>query len=399
MAQLYWPFDPSVISEGYGWADWRQNVHDGIDFAVAQGTELRATASGVVRNNDAGWTDGAGVDITTDDGWKVRHWHVSEFLVPNGSYVNAGDVIARTGGAKGTWGAGFSTGSHLHWGVKTGAGWVDPSSLGPLMFGGSPAPAPNPVGSQGEGIRGAGSDWTYWVPGTNDQMTVQMALTQAGFYSGPIDGDLASPSSVTAIKASCGSGSLDYFDMTYLNGDINKNLCYAILMMAQHKGGYGGGFNNLFTDGYVWAAFHQGLINAWPAPTPTPVPEPVKPEPTPTPVVKPEDNEHKEKPVAPIAPISKEEIIAQNARRDALASSIKPVDLGSIITNNKIRKIVWAVYGIVGLVIVGYVGGLQATNQLAPEWFMFTLGAYAALGPAFSSLAMANIDTKKAEES
>lgn len=142
MAQIFWPFDPSCITEGFGWADWRQGVHDGIDFGVAQGTELRATASGIVRNNDAGSRDGAGVDITTDDGWKVRHWHVSEFLVPNGSYVNAGDIIARTGGGKGTWGAGNSTGPHLHWGTRVGKTWVDPQTLNPQHFGDSPIQQP-----------------------------------------------------------------------------------------------------------------------------------------------------------------------------------------------------------------------------------------------------------------
>lgn len=133
MANLYWPTDPSKITEGYGWAEWRQGIHDGIDFSIPQGTELRATATGVIYNNDAG-NDGAGVDITTDDGWKVRHWHVSKFLLPNGTRVNAGDVIALSGGAKGTWGAGFSTGPHLHWGVKTSAGWVDPAGLTPQPF-------------------------------------------------------------------------------------------------------------------------------------------------------------------------------------------------------------------------------------------------------------------------
>lgn len=135
MAELFWPFSPSLITEGYGWADWRQGVHDGIDFGVPQGTELRATASGIVRNNDAGQKDGAGVDIKTDDGWTVRHWHVSKFLLENGSRVNAGDMIALSGGAKGTWGAGFSTGAHLHWGVKTGTAWVDPQGLNPKEFG------------------------------------------------------------------------------------------------------------------------------------------------------------------------------------------------------------------------------------------------------------------------
>lgn len=404
MAQLYWPFDPSRITEGYGWADWRQGVHDGIDFGIGQGTELRATASGIVRNNDAGARDGAGVDITTDDGWKVRHWHVSEFLVPNGSYVNAGDVIARTGGAKGTWGAGFSTGPHLHWGVKTGAGWVDPASLGPAFFGSAPTPAAPAVGPQGEGIRGAGSDWTYWVPGTRDQMTVQARLAERGLYTGPIDGDLASDASVRAIKLACGN--LGYFDLTYWDGQINKNLCYGILLLAQNHGGYSG-WNNLFTDGHVWAAFDAGVANAIavPAPEAPPAPTPeAKPEPEPTPepekpkkkpAVKPEQNEHKEKPVAEITPISKEEIQAQLNKQSQLVSGIKPADLGAIITNNKARKIVWAIYGIVGLAIIGVMGGLTAAQWLAPSWFIFATGAYTALGPAFSSLAMANIDTKK----
>lgn len=401
MAQLFWPFDPSVITEGYGWADWRQDIHNGIDFGVPQGTEIRATASGVVRNNDAGPADGAGVDITTDDGWKVRHWHVSEFLIPNGSYVNAGDVIARSGGAKGTWGAGFSTGAHLHWGVRTGAGWVDPASLGPAFFGGAVPPKPNPVGAQGEGIRGAGGDWTYWVPGTNDQMTVQARLAERGLYSGPIDGDLASDASVRAIKLACGN--LGYFDLRYWDGAINKNLCYGILLLAQNHGGYSG-WNNLFTDGYVWAAFDAGVANAiaipappQPEPKPEPAPEPEKPKKKPA--VKPENNEHKEQNVNDIKPVSKEEIQAQLNRQAQLVSGIKPADLGAIITNNKARKIVWAIYGIVGLFIIGVMGGMTAAQWVAPSWFIFATGAYTAIGPAFASLAMANIDTKREDVS
>lgn len=400
MAQLFWPFDTSRITEGYGWAAWRNGVHDGIDFGVPQGTELRATASGVVRNNDAGQRDGAGVDIRTDDGWIVRHWHVSEFLVPNGSYVNAGDVIARSGGGKGTWGAGFSTGPHLHWGVKTGAGWVDPASLNPVPFGSAPVPASNPVGAQGEGIRGQGNGWTYWVPGTRDQMTVQARLAERGLYSGPIDGNLASDASVRAIKLACGN--LGYFDLTYWNGDINKNLCYGILLLAQNHGGYSG-WNNLFTDGYVWAAFDTGVINAIPLPAPEPAPQPAptpEPEkPKKKPAVKPEKNEHKEQTVSNIETISKEEIQARLAKQAELAAGLKPADLGAIITNNKARKIVWAIYGLVGLFIIGVMGGLTAAQWVAPSWFIFATGAYTAIGPAFASLAMANIDTKRELES
>jgi hypothetical protein len=134
-----------------------------------------------------------------------------------------------------------------------------------------------------------------------------------------------------------------------------------------------------------------------PAPAPAPVPE-VKPEPA-----KEEAKPQAAKPVVTPEPekeillptMSKEEEAEYFKAQQALSSTIKPADLGNIITNNRARKVVWAAYGILGLVILAGMGGLQATNMLAPEWFMFTVGAYAALGPAFSSLAIANITTDK----
>jgi len=162
-----------------------------------------------------------------------------------------------------------------------------------------------------------------------------------------------------------------------------------------------------------------------PKPEPTPVapkpePTPVVPEPTPVtppkeevvitietekekeiivtkPSVKPEAIEHKEDVMStPTAsPVAEVTIEEWKATQKELASQLKPVDLGSIITNNKARKIVWAIYGIVGLVIIGLMGGLTAAQMIAPVWFIFAAGAYTAVGPAFASLAMANISTKK----
>jgi len=130
-----------------------------------------------------------------------------------------------------------------------------------------------------------------------------------------------------------------------------------------------------------------------PTPEPTPVPAPVVPV-VPEPVQpKPEIIQPEEKPVA--TPTSPEELKAALDRQSALTSAVKPADLGSIITNNKARKIVWAVYGIAGLFIIGIMGGLTAAQWIAPEWFIFSTGVYTAISPAFASLAMANIDTKK----
>jgi murein DD-endopeptidase MepM/ murein hydrolase activator NlpD len=135
MAEIYWPFNPSTITEGFGWSEWRGGIHYGIDFGIAQGTGLKATGAGRIRNIDGGIKDGAGIEITTPDGWILQHWHVSEFGLSNGAQVKAGDIIGKTGGAKGTWGAGFSTGAHLHWGVKIGGEWKDPATLNPKTFG------------------------------------------------------------------------------------------------------------------------------------------------------------------------------------------------------------------------------------------------------------------------
>lgn len=128
MAVIVYPFNPIIINEGFGWSEWRQGFHDGLDIAAKQGTPLPATAAGRVLRY-ASDKDGAGIDIKCDDGTIVRHWHLSEFRVANGAYVQIGDIIGLTGGAPGTWGAGFSTGAHLHWGVKIAGKWVDPQTV------------------------------------------------------------------------------------------------------------------------------------------------------------------------------------------------------------------------------------------------------------------------------
>jgi hypothetical protein len=194
---------------------------------------------------------------------------------------------------------------------------------------------------------------------------------------------------------------------------------------------YGNG-NDVWFQGISGNWFYSGAftdqgthdltdVTVYPAvPTPTPEPTPVAPEPTPVtppkeevvitvktekekevtvtkPSVKPENIEHKEDAMStptasPAAGVSLEE---WKATQKELASQLKPVDLGSIITNNKARKIVWAIYGLTGLVIIALMGGLTAAQIIAPVWFIFATGAYTAIGPAFASLAMANITTKK----
>lgn len=134
MATLYWPFSTSTVSE---WPGQRPgSYHVGTDFAIAQGTQLRATVDGVIKRWD---TDGRGayvLDIIADDGLLVRNGHLSRMDVTTGQRVVAGQVIGLTGGKPGTPGAGQSKGAHLHWELRrdrlwNGGAWIDPRKLNP----------------------------------------------------------------------------------------------------------------------------------------------------------------------------------------------------------------------------------------------------------------------------
>ncbi len=149
MANIYWPFDIDTVSEWPGgYSGIRDGVHMGTDFAVAQGSELRATTSGTITQVYMSVKDGWGIDITNDDGIVIRNWHMSRIDVTRGQWVNEGEIIGLTGGAKGTPGAGNSTGPHLHWELRTNSnfsqnGWLDPRNMTILTFGQNPTPTPS----------------------------------------------------------------------------------------------------------------------------------------------------------------------------------------------------------------------------------------------------------------
>lgn len=149
MANIYWPFDLDCVSEWAGSDRGGGVVHMGTDFAVAQGTPIRATTDGVIHTHYGSVADGNGVDITNDDGILIRNWHMSEIHVNNGDWVAAGQIIGLSGGAPGTTGAGYSTGPHLHWELRTNSnfsqnGWLDPRNMQILVFGQNPTPTPKP---------------------------------------------------------------------------------------------------------------------------------------------------------------------------------------------------------------------------------------------------------------
>lgn len=109
------PLEFSRISSGFAMrlhpiaGKWKQ--HEGVDFAAAIGTPIRAAADGVV--NFAGTQNGYGNVVI------IKHWssystayaHMSRFAsgLKKGMKVNQGDVIGYVGMT------GWATGPHLHY--------------------------------------------------------------------------------------------------------------------------------------------------------------------------------------------------------------------------------------------------------------------------------------------
>ncbi|HXI99759.1 MAG TPA: M23 family metallopeptidase [Micropepsaceae bacterium] len=97
--------------------------HSGIDFSGPKGSDVHATAPGVVvfagRNGDYGNT----VEVDHGHGIRTRYGHLSKILAPIGSHVDKGTIIGSLGST------GRSTGPHVHYEV-----WYDDAVRDPGRF-------------------------------------------------------------------------------------------------------------------------------------------------------------------------------------------------------------------------------------------------------------------------
>jgi murein DD-endopeptidase MepM/ murein hydrolase activator NlpD len=112
------------FSDGYGWRNdpftGEREFHKGVDIVASTGTEVRATADGIVTS--AGRMAGYGKMIHLSHGYGLgtRYGHLNEILVLPGQRVHRGDVIGKVGST------GRSSGPHLHYEVFKGARQVPP---------------------------------------------------------------------------------------------------------------------------------------------------------------------------------------------------------------------------------------------------------------------------------
>jgi murein DD-endopeptidase MepM/ murein hydrolase activator NlpD len=107
-------------------------VHEGIDIAAEQGTPVLAMEAGVVENT--GWTfySGTRVGVRGRDGRYYFYAHFSEVSpgIDVGTAVAAGQMLGRVGNTGyGPPGHRDEFPPHLHFGIESGAEWVDPYGL------------------------------------------------------------------------------------------------------------------------------------------------------------------------------------------------------------------------------------------------------------------------------
>ena len=97
-------------------------MHKGIDIAGKEGSDIIASAAGVVTWSGKQSGYGQMVEISHGDGFITRYAHNKENLVSPGDMVKKGQAIALMGSS------GRSTGAHVHYEVFRHGRTVDPSS-------------------------------------------------------------------------------------------------------------------------------------------------------------------------------------------------------------------------------------------------------------------------------
>ena len=100
-----------------------EELHPGIDLAVPEGSDVRASGGGVVEAAGDDPAYGVYVLLRHPAGYETMYGHLSRVLVSRGEDVRAGQVIALSGNT------GRSTAPHLHFEVRRNGRSIDPSSL------------------------------------------------------------------------------------------------------------------------------------------------------------------------------------------------------------------------------------------------------------------------------
>ncbi len=121
-----WPV-PGYVSSRYGYRDHpksgRRQLHTGVDISTPLGTEILATADGVVTFSGTTRNSGNVVVIEHGRGFSTAYAHNKENLVEVGHRVRRGETVGLAGST------GRSTGPHVHYEIWNDGRHVNPSKF------------------------------------------------------------------------------------------------------------------------------------------------------------------------------------------------------------------------------------------------------------------------------
>ena len=110
------PVNEGWYSSNFGWRldpfTGTNAMHEGVDYVVAAGTPIYASAGGVVAYASLHPSYGNMVEIDHGNDIVTRYGHASKLIVKVGQVVRRGEKIAEVGST------GRSTGNHLHFEVR-----------------------------------------------------------------------------------------------------------------------------------------------------------------------------------------------------------------------------------------------------------------------------------------
>jgi len=100
-----------------------KSPHAGVDIAAKKGTPILAPWDGQILLASPMFLNGNLIAIGHGQGLVTVYAHLNKFLVHEGEWVKAGQMIGEVGST------GRSTGPHLHWGMRFHHARINPKSL------------------------------------------------------------------------------------------------------------------------------------------------------------------------------------------------------------------------------------------------------------------------------
>ena len=125
--KFIWPCPSSSrITSGFGGrsspTEGASTNHQGIDIGASSGSAIVAAAAGTVVVSTYSYSAGNYIMLNHGGGVYTVYMHCSQLLVSEGQQVSQGQTIAKVGST------GYSTGPHLHFGIRHGGRYVNPQT-------------------------------------------------------------------------------------------------------------------------------------------------------------------------------------------------------------------------------------------------------------------------------